>query len=37
MDVKDNKVQNNSESGDTTASPERPKSLWDKMKNYILA
>ena len=36
-DVKDNKVQNNSESGDTTASPERPKSLWDKMKNYILA
>ena len=35
-DVKDNKVQNNSESGDTTASPEKPKGLWDKVKGYIL-
>ena len=35
-DVKENKVQNNSESGDTIASPERPKGLWDKVKNYIL-
>lgn len=34
--VKENKVQNNSESGDTPASPERPKGLWDKVKGYIL-
>lgn len=35
-DVKENKEQNNSESGDTTASPEKPKGLWDKVKGYIL-
>lgn len=35
-DVKENKEQDNSESEDNTETPERPKGLWDKVKDYVL-